>query len=481
MIRMGKSAVCIALATGLALAGPVAARSGGTGGTAGIDVNAVAEGNVTFFVADPELGLAGVYSANGTDLYFEARRALDPATGAPGALSVRVIDAEARTLALGGEPYAKHWVPQPGEFGKGEGVEQVQLLASLGEALGAARLHPSLSAEKSALAALARRAAGTSAGFPLRTGADATTYAAPAAAQVSDFYLQSARDLKLERKPDGTLVADLGGGIALEASQRFIADEPDEDGRMGRFDTYSMVRAADGYVLATELGGDELPEGWDEAMDRVNEREHHALAADFGRAATALNSLAYGVRSAGAALSPDDEQASLQRLAQTLATHLLPVRDDKTDGGDDRLTRAAGLYQTYIQVWRKPFVVIAEHSGTRVGKWKFRSTSTSSTKVHQGWVSYCNHGTCAAGSKMTHKCTFTGPRLTWYRLPSRRTDAGGHTCSTPYWAIARGGHHNCHDDSSVQVRAVRGQSYSVTGGRCGDSWFSAYAPTCGAQ
>ncbi|MGY0651338.1 hypothetical protein ACW7GZ_05610 [Luteimonas sp. A537] len=473
MNRIGRIAVCITLATGMALAGAAGAGNVGSGG---IDT-ASSRGNVKFFLADPELGLVGVYNVNGTELYFEARRSLDEKTGAPGALSVRVIDAEARTLALGGEPYAKHWVPQAGEFTDKEGSAHMQLLSGLGEALGTSDLHASLSAERSALAALARQAAGAS-DLPLRVTVDATTYAAPDAAQVSDFYLQSARDVKLDRQKDGVLVASLGNGIELQASQQFVADEPDAEGRMGRFDTYSMVTAGDGYVMATELGGDAIPEDWSKAMELDNRREHNALAADFGRAASALNALAYGAMSEGTALSEDDEQASMQRLAQGLATHLLPVRDEATDR--DVARAAGGRYQTYIQVWRKPFVVIAEHSGTRVGKWRYNS-ATSSVKTHQGWTSYCNHGTCAASSPMTHKCTFTGPRLTYYRVPSRRSDAGGHTCSTGYWAVAMGGRHNCHDDSSVQIRAVRGQAYSVSSGRCND-WSSwTYAPTCSAQ
>lgn len=470
MNRMGRIAISIALATGIALAGaPAMAEPRGDTDRGG--------GNIQFFLADPELGVAGVFRVDGTELYFEARRRIDALTGEPGALSVRVIDAEARTLALGGEPYASHWLPQEGELDARQASAYPGLLAALGDALDAARLHPSLAAEKAALASIAVQAAGApSGGFPLRAGADLAS--AADAARIGDFYLQSAGGVTVDRRKDGSLRASLGDGIAFEASQQFIADEPDAEGRMGRFDTYAMVRAADGYVLATELGGDDMPKGWDEAMALENRRNHSALASDFGRAATALNALAYGVARATGALSQEDEVASMRRLAEGLATHLLPVRDDMK--GDGTIRAAAGRYQTYIQVWRKPFVVIAEHSGTRVGKWRYSST-TSSVKTHQGWTSYCNHGTCAASGNMTHKCTFTGPRLTYYRMPTRRSDAGGHTCSTPYWAVARGGHHNCHDDSSVQVRAVRGQSYSSSSGRCNDGWFSAYAPTCGVQ
>ena len=472
MHRIRTIAGGISLAMGMAFASlAVAAPDTGAGS---------ARDNVRFFLADPELGLAGVYSADGAELYFEARRSLDARTGAPGALSLRVVDAQARTVALAGEPFAQDWVPAQGEFLMKEGFTHSHLLSGLGEALAGARLHASLSAEKSALAELALQAADTPAArFPVRATLDARKSAPVDVAKVADFYLRAVKDVQVERTRDGTLEAKLGSGIVLQGTQRFIADEPDAEGRMGRIDAYTMVKAADGYVLAAELGGDQPPKGWPEAIEVENVRDHHALATDFGRAATALNALAYsGKATLGVSLSQQDEQAAMQRLAQTMVSQLLPMRDEGSS--TEAMQKAGGRYQTYIQVWRKPFVVIAEHSGTRVGKWRYNS-ATSSIKTHQGWISYCNHGTCAASGNMTHKCTFTGPRLTYYRQPSRRSDAGGHTCATGYWAVAMPGRHNCHDDSSTQVRAVRGQSYGTNSGRCND-WVSwVYAPTCGVQ
>ena len=472
MNRIGSMAAGIALALGMAFAGPAMAGEAGSAGAS--------EGNVKFFLADPELGLAGVYSVNGTELYFEARRALDAQTGAPGALSLRVIDGDARTLALGGAPYDKQWEPQKGEFTKLDGFAWSDLLSGLGGALEAANLHVSLSAEKSALADLALQASGTPAArYPLRADVDAARSTAADASQVADFYLRSAKGVELARERDGGLRANLGNGIVLQATQQFIADEPDADGRMGRFDAYSMVMAADGYVLGAEIGGDLAPAAWSKAMESDTARDHHALATDFGHAATALNALAYAGKSTqGVSAGQQSEQAAMQRMAQNLVTNLLPERAARTDA--DVRAQAGGRYQTYIQVWRKPFVVIAEHSGTRVGKWRYNS-NTSTVRTHQGWTSYCNHGTCAASGNMTHKCTFTGPRLTFYRMPVRRTDAGGHTCATPYWAVAMPGRHNCHDDSSTQVRAIRGQSYNTNGGRCNDWVFWGYAPNCNAQ
>ncbi len=469
----------IAMAIGTAFAGTVAAAPPG---------EPLAKGNITFFLADPELGLAGVYNANGVELYFEARRSVDERTGAPGALSFRVVDGEARTVALGGESYAAHWTPQQNEFAAKDGFTYARSLTGLGKALEVADLHESLAGEKSGLASLARQASSTPAGsFPARATERMRATFAPDVMQVADFYRRSAGGVEMTRTRDGMLAARLGNGIEFISAQTFIADEPDPmTGEMGRIDAYSMVKAADGYVLASELGGDVVPAGWAEAMEQTTVRDQNAIAADFGRAATALNALAYNAASGpGVALGNGIELAAMHRLAQTMVTHLLPVRDvgerQSLLGGPDNQIAAGGRYQTYIQVWRKKFVGIAEHSGTRVGHWLYNSTS-SSVKRHGGYYTLCNHGTCPTVSPMTQKCSFTGPRLTYFRRPSMRTDAGGHTCATKYNMFSTAGGHNCHDDSSVQVRAVRGQAYSTTGGRCGsDGYFSGYAPACGTQ
>lgn len=437
--------------------------------------------NVTFFLADPELGVAGVYRTNGKEVYFEARRAEDAVTGAPGELSLRFVDAAGRTLALGGEPIEKRWVPKAGEFTAADAGADTQLLAGLGRALQSANLHGALAAEKSALADLALRTAGTPATrLPLRAAVNLRKSAAADVGQVAAFYERTARGLQVRRDRGGVLQASLGNGLVLQSTQNFVM-EPDENGRMGRVDAYSMVKARDGSVLSAEFGGDDVPKGWDAAIGKVSQRDHAALATDFGRAATALQALAYsGKATRGIALSHQGEQDAMQRMARSLASSLLPERGDDTKASlatasTDFTASAAGNYSTTIQVWRKPFVVIAEHSGTRVYKYRYAANGSRS---FLGSVNYCNHGTCPGGTNMTAKCTFVGPRLGYIRMPSTNTDAGRHTCDTPYWAVGRAGHHNCHDDSSTQVRAIRGLSYSTTGGRCGSASYSPWAPAC---
>ncbi len=434
---------------------------------------------VTFFLADPELGVAGVYRANGKEVYFEARRGEDPVTGAPGDLGLRFVDAEGRTLALGGTVPDKRWVPQKSQFTAADAGADAQLLAGLGRALQSANLHAALGSEKSALAELALQTAGTPAArLPLHAPANTRKFAAANVGQVAAFYEGAARGLQVKRDRGGVLQANLGNGIVLQSTQKFVM-EPDENGRMGRVDAYSMVKAGDGSVLSAEFGGDDVPTGWDTAVEKASTRDHVSLASDAGRAATALQALAYSGKAAkGVALSQRGEHESMQRLARSLTSSLLPERSDASTAASattDFTTKAAGPYQTSIQVWRKPFVVIAEHSGTRVYKYRY---ATNGSRSYLGSVNYCNHGTCPGGTNMTAKCTYVGPRLSYLRMPSTNTDAGRHTCDTPYWAVGRTGHHNCHDDSSTQVRGVRGLSYSTTGGRCGSTAYSPWAPAC---
>jgi hypothetical protein len=486
MNRMSKIALglslAIAMASGMTMDTAQAAKRGGAQHREQremVDARPLAatkQQPVTFFVADPELGVAGMYQVDGKTVYFEARRAEDPATGALGDLGLRFVDAEGRTLALGGTAPDKRWVPKASQFTSADAGADAQLLSGLSKALQSANLHAALSAEKSALADLALQTAGTPAkSLPLRVAVNPRKSAAADVGQLASFYESSARGLQVKRGRGGALQASLGNGIVLESTQKFVM-EPDENGRMGRIDAYSVVKSSDGYVLSAEFGGDNVPNGWDTAVQKVSSRSHVSLATDFGRAATALQALAYsGKLTKGVSLSNDNEQDAMRRHARSLTSDLLPQRVEASAAGTEFSTKGAGGYSSTIQVWRKPFVVIAEHSGTRIYKYSY---SSSLVRSSLGYVNYCNHGTCPGGTNMTWKCTYSGPRLSYLRMPSTNTDAGRHTCDTPYWAVARTGHHNCHDDSSTQVRAIRGLSYSVTGGRCGSFGFSAYAPAC---
>ncbi len=69
MNRMGKIAGSIALAIGMALTATTVVAASDPGVKQSPDIR--------FFLADPELGVAGVYGGNGAELYFEARRSLE--------------------------------------------------------------------------------------------------------------------------------------------------------------------------------------------------------------------------------------------------------------------------------------------------------------------------------------------------------------------------------------------------------------------
>src|SRR5690606_6099342 len=142
------------------------------------------------------------------------------------------------------------------------------------------------------------QAADTSAAnFPVRA-VPASSLQAAGESQVADFYMRAMRDVQADRDSSGMLEARLGNGVVLRSKQEFVADERDQNGRMGRIDADAMVKAADGDVLGAELGGDRVPKDWADDMELENQRHHHELAADFGHAATALKALVYSGRSA---------------------------------------------------------------------------------------------------------------------------------------------------------------------------------------
>src|SRR5262252_1373941 len=59
---------------------------------------------VTVFLADPQLGVVGAYQGGGNTLYFEARTP-DGST----AMSVRLLDADGRTIAISGTSMDSEW------------------------------------------------------------------------------------------------------------------------------------------------------------------------------------------------------------------------------------------------------------------------------------------------------------------------------------------------------------------------------------
>lgn len=476
-----KLAGSMSLAIGLALASSAIAAPR-LGGSDGATSHAQ---SIKLYLADPELGLAGrIAGADGEVLYFQSKQLLDAKTGEAVGLALHIVDSQARTVvAAGVDGAGDDAVHLPVK----EAMAVSDLLGELSSELAALDLHPALGQQKVALSGLAAEAAARSPfDYPVQLDSAQLKSAAVSTQTLTDFYLRAASDIELKRGEGGTLLADIGNGLAYESAQFFRADEENENGEMGRIDVYSRMLDAHGQNLGAELGGDWVPDGWDDllgALPKV-ERSHDEIAADMGAGAMALNALALGAKSSyGVAFSNQLEQESMYRLARSLADNLLPQRDVEGLAPGEAMAKAGGRYRTAIQVHKKWLVWPTEHSATRVYQHLFTSTTSNVYSV-TATLNFCNHGTCAGGSGMSQKCSWTGPRLTFYRVPQTRwvpagqTGAGTrHTCSTNY-GVAGFQNHNCHDDSSVQVRAVRGLSYSHNGGRCKDWDFWATAPGC---
>jgi hypothetical protein len=496
MNEMIKIAGSISLAVGLTCMGHAAAATDRDAGVTRDNAPAAVFGttdgseqiraeSLRLFLADPELGLAGRYSQDGQTVYFQARREFDAETGLSD-LRLHIVDAEARTVATTDRPPTGHQKSSAGIPLK-DGSALGAVLEGLSTQLETLSLHPVLSVEKAGLAGLASQAGALSPlAYPVQLDPVQLKAADSGTEALVDFYLRPIAPIKLKRGAGGMLIASLGDGLRFESAQFFRADEENEGGELGRIDVYSRLFDAHGHHLGAEFGGDSVPDGWDDVLSASPERvrSHDEIAADMGAGAMALNALALGAKSSyGVAFSSELEQDSMHRLARSLSENLLPRRNESLGGLDEVLTKSTGRYRTAIQVHKKWLVWPTQHSATRVYKHLF-TTTTSNTYSVSGTINFCNHGTCAGGSGMSHKCSYTGPRMGSYRVPEIRivptgqTGAGTrHTCSTNY-GVAGILNHNCHDDSSVQVRAVRGLSYSHNGGRCRDYDFWATAPGC---
>lgn len=452
----------------------------------GVPASAIGTGyddpGLKLYIADPELGLSGRYRDDNGVIYFEARRNLDGSADSRGTLTVRLLDGEALLLAQAGsndgDALDGPTPPAP------RSDTNVRLLAALADALDGLQVHAALATERSIVAGLATIGGRSALVFPY-------TMALPRAADelidpatMADFYLGSLNDLHMLRDSGGVLRVDLGFGLGFESNTSFLPHEADVDGQMGRFDVYSRVVNGHGEHLTSELGGDHAPAHWNlHSETETRERSHDEIAGEAGRAAMALNAMSVvGRNSRGVSFGTDLEQAAMYRLARSLTADLLPISDLRMVS--DEMGRSTGRYRTNLQIHRKSLVVIAEHSATRLLRYYYTST-TSNVISSSSTVNYCNHGTCPGGSGMSRKCTYTGPRLGNYRTPPKH--GGDGTCNTAYslagdstapiWNLWY--NHNCHDDSSVQLRVVKGQSYGVRSGRCADGpLFWGHAPNC---
>jgi hypothetical protein len=186
-----------------------------------------------------------------------------------------------------------------------------------------------------------------------------------------------------------------------------------------------------------------------------------------------------------------EETEAIANLAATLREDgLFP--NPGTNPDPTPAASCGNCYKSSVQVWNKPLVTVAQHSGTIV--LHYSDNNPSRVPVLQIETMYCNHGTCPQHKPMSHPCTYNGPWMSHYRFaphhkitaPPPSPVSGYHSCyktayhlySGTFWPVIHG--HNCNDDTWTQVRAVRGESYDINpsdnpfsnGARCDNHGFA---------
>lgn len=455
----------------------------GPAGTAPFDVAPADDAELTVFLSDPELGTAGAYRRGEEVVWFETARGPDVALGTAEALSVRLVDASGRTVALAGRSMAAVWLadeaPHAAELARASA-----LLPELAARLAGERTIPA--AERQALAGLAGEAGAATLAAPLHLDLEAALALRSADALRSG----AAQGVELRRVEDGAVEARFRGRT-LVAADRIVPVEPGEAGAPWRTETYAALLDQDGQVVAAQLGGDEVPQAFawpfEVASIAVPLTARARIAAALERGQLVQAAQAVGRARAGAAASPLSaaQQAAFVALGRELRAGLLPVPAGASAAGAGITAAASGIFQTEIKQYSGTTSKVAEHSATLVTT----TTVISGVRYPYRTLSFCNHGRCYNGSGMTRKCTYTSPMLQGPREPVVRVLPKGdkhagtlHSCATAQnWASTCGTfgcYHNCHDDTWTQVRYVRGLPASPTGYRCADTAFHPYAPGC---
>lgn len=112
------------------------------------------------------------------------------------------------------------------------------------------------------------------------------------------------------------------------------------------------------------------------------------------------------------------------------------------------------------------YEVMKIHSATRA------FVKTGGDTVSGSTIELCNHGECPGDAGMVRQCTDS-----WSGRSSSRTDAN-QSCGNDY-SVTSGGtnDHNCHDDTTVQVRNVKNNATGHTA-VCGTDACHLLPPSC---
>jgi hypothetical protein len=444
----------------------------------------------TVFLADPQLGIAGAYQTGGTTLYFEARTP-DESTE----MSVRLLDATGRTIAISGHSMDAEWLPKTlGDYARA--APSLTLAEGLPAALASAFDKTVFSREIALLSSLAAGAAHASPGsdalrFDAAPGEQAAVTEDDREAAIRSYEERAAAQLKSGRDIEGNLRTAFGETRITTATNYFPDGENEDNpaGVMGRTEVSARIVSPQDKAIIQQFGGDEVPEGWDSDAT-ASPRAVDPIQAG-SEAGMAIRAAALTARYAFA--TPEETAAIGNLAAQLLDEGMFPNPDLEVPSAapESASDNCGACYRTEIQVWNKGLAGVAQHSGTIV--LHYNDNNPSRYPVLENTVLFCNHGTCPGHKPMNHAATCKGNWMTSYRNPPHHAitaappspPSGYHSCyKTPYHL--NGGFpfpwqhgHNCNDDSWTQIHAVLGKPYAITNGaRCDDHALDPRAPGC---
>lgn len=440
---------------------------------------------ITVFLADSDMGVAGVCQGSGQTLYFEAATPRGSTQ-----LSARLLDVDGRTIAISGHSMDSTWLGNTA-YDSTIAAQSLTLASYLASHISLALPGgTAFSRESRAISNLATGAA--------QAGTSTTMVTIDSATSISNLPTLTPDMTTAAVQYDATdnqamvPVRDIYGnlnvaytGANLQTYVLNFPDQEDEDtGQLGVTEISAALFLANGTSVGQQIGGEDIPTAWYDAMfpstppsfiDAIQ------LAIDAGKAIRGAALLERYSSFATAA-----EKDALDNVARNVRNNsLFPVPLASGCAGSAYYSRDA--------IWKKPTAGrLAEHSGTIVRQGACNGRGSIDWYGH---TIYCNHGTCPGKDPMKYKCMATaGPLSSPHyaphaRIPSGQPGAGGlHSCYKTKYDLLSGldciitgcnPGHNCHDDSWTQLRAIKGESYHLTGGaRCNETTFYKTSPNC---
>jgi hypothetical protein len=440
---------------------------------------------VTIFLADPQLGVVGVDQSGGNTLFFEART---PAGSTQ--MSARLLDVSGRTIAISGHSMDSLWLVTA-DFDAADATQSLSLAAGLPAALAGVLNRNVFPNEYTAISNLASSAAGVTPGTSAAVFDGVTAHLATPSQTVVDaaasFDASAATALTSTRDSSGNLSATFGSAVMQTFVESF-PNETSDDGTQGITEVSARLVASDGTSLIQQMGGDHIPDGWDDLMSRAVPGTGDSMQA-FIEAGNAIRGGALMTRFSSVATA--GETAALGQVTAALRDNgLVPQPASLAHASASLSTTsssACGIGLNYVALWAKSLVVVAQHSGTYVYHWYW---DTWTHPGHPFWhpdygILFCNHGTCPYASPMTRRCQYWSPPIACrYRNPPVHIVPQGepgpgqfHSCLTGYNLLSFFSH-NCNDDSWTQIRAIKGEPQSDQNYRCHDWKPDPRAPGC---